>query len=187
MESERIVRNMLRKRKLGALCFIIVITLMLAVGCSLNNVNKDTSSEVLQEEKQKENKLFWEQSVPKGTTAVIINKLNDEEYKSFKSITKLYLDDSKEKILLVAAVDGLDIEVWSVEYDGSKLVNKELKFEKKNTEKNFALDLQCYRPEGIPVYKIKVSSSEGSLEYPISFRDGKDGPKDIEYLTYGME
>lgn len=181
------VKSMERKRKVGALGFIIAITSMLIVGCSLNNVNKDTSAGVLQEETQKESKLFWEQGMPKDTAAVIINKLSDEEYKSFESVTKLYLDDSKEKILLVAAVDGLDIEVWSVEYDGSKLVDKELKFEKKNTEKNFALELQCYRPEGIPVYKIKISSREGSLEYPISFRDGKDGPKDIEYLAYGME
>jgi signal peptidase I len=138
-------------------------------------------------EENVENKLFWEENAPKDTAAVIINKLSDEEHRSFKNITKISLDESQEKILLVSAADGMDIQVFSVEYDGSKLVDKELKFEKKNTEKNFALELQCYRPEGIPSYRIKISSSSGSLEYPISFRDGKDGTKDMEYLTYGMK
>ncbi|WP_346889705.1 hypothetical protein [Clostridium sp. UBA1056] len=35
------------------------------------------------------------------------------------------------------------------------------------------MELQFYRPEGIPNYKIKISSSSGSLEHLISFRDGK--------------
>ncbi|WP_142415585.1 hypothetical protein [Hathewaya massiliensis] len=208
---------MISKKKLGTLCFIITMTLMSAVGCSANKEDKGISSSKSQEEKQKnsneknnkenkenkqenknennqnnkkegeQNKFFWEENMPKDTAALIINKLNDNQYESFKDIAKVSLDDSKEKIFLVCAADGVDIQVWTVEYVEDKLVEKQLKFEKKNAKKNSALELQCYRPEGIPNYKIKISSSSGSLEYPISFRDGKDGPKDIEYLTYGMK
>lgn len=163
---------------------ILGIVIVFAMGCSTNEKNNQISSITSnQVDKQEEEVYFWENNKPEDTVAVIINNFTDDQYSIFEDIKKIVLDDSKEGILIVAAKDDVNIEIWTVDFVEDKIVDKELKFEKKSAQRNFAIELQGYRSEGIPNYKIKVSNNLGSLEYYLIF-DGKNGTPDIEYLTY---
>lgn len=168
------------KRRMRVLSLILSMVILCLAGCS--SKDKDDTPTSANGDAEQGQGMFWESNITDDTIAVIVNKFTDKQYKSIGETTKLVLDDSKEKILLVSAGDNTNIEVWSVDYVDDKLVEKELKYEMKAAKKNAVVEMQVTRAESIPAYKIKLSNSKGNLEYLLTY-DGKDGTPDIEYLT----
>lgn len=179
------------KIKRSILCFIIAAIAVLSVGCSSrDNDDKDLSSSIadaLNQQNGTSSNFFWENGMTDDTIAIIVNRYTEEQYKSLGETTKVVLqDESNEKFLIVSAEDNTNVEIWSVDYENDKFVEKELECEMTAIKKNTVVEVQASRSEGTPTYKIKFSNSKGELEYYLT-ENLKDGNPNIEYLTIDIQ
>ena len=173
------------KRRIRVLSLILAMVMLCLAGCSSKDKD-DTPTSANGDAAMQGQAMFWENDLTDDTIAVIINKITDEQYEALGETTKLVLDDSKEKVILVSAGDNTNIEVWSVDYVDDKAVEKELMYEMKDAKKNAVVEMQVARAESIPAFKIKLSNSKGSLEYLLTY-NGKDSVPSIEYLTIDIK
>lgn len=154
---------------------------------TVGEVSSDSSNEIENEiENNKELAIdyFWQDEMTDDTVAVIVNNITDEEYSSLNNVETVILGDSTEGIVAVAAIDEINMEIWSLEYSGDELKEKEMIHKRKNMKANEAINIETLIPEGIPSYKIKGSSSKGDFEYIIQY-DGLNGGNHLEYISYG--
>lgn len=168
------------KYKLMALCSVVVASSMVIGGCSLKLNDIQTSGTNIEQ-----TQALWQTNMPSDTVAVVLNDLTKSQIKSLGEIEKVSLDDGKDSFIFATAVDGVDVQVWSVKLEGDTLVNNELKFEKKSANKDFFLELEAERADSIPTYKIVVGDSTHTLEYLIT-NNGSEDTKAIEYLSYQL-
>ena len=117
---------------------------------------------------------------------MIVNNITDEEYSSLNNVETVILGDTTEGIVAVAAIDGIDMEIWSLEYSEDELKEKEMIHKRKSMKVNEAINIETLIPEGTPSYKIKGSSSQGDFQYIIQY-NGLNGGKHIEYISYGVD
>ena len=129
---------------------------------------------------------FWQDKITDDTVAVIVNNITDEEYSSLNNVETVILGDTTEGIVAVAAIDGIDMEIWSLEYSEDELKEKEMIHKRKSMKVNEAINIETLIPEGTPSYKIKGSSSQGDFQYIIQY-NGLNGGKHIEYISYGVD
>ena len=129
---------------------------------------------------------FWQDKITYDTVAVIVNNITDEEYSSLNNVETVILGDTTEGIVAVAAIDGIDMEIWSLEYSEDELKEKEMIHKRKSMKVNEAINIETLIPEGTPSYKIKGSSSQGDFQYIIQY-NGLNGGKHIEYISYGVD
>lgn len=178
---------MIKTKKL--LSVILVLTTLVFFGCSdkANDELTDGGENTNITEEKGEKNYFWENGVADDTIAIIVNKYTKEQYKNIdEPISVILQEDSKNKILIVAADDNTTVEIWSGKYENDKFIDETLEFEMKDIKKNVAIEVQGERSETIPQYKIKFSNSKGKLEYFLS-DNLKEGNPDLEYLAIDIK
>lgn len=180
------------------ICFII------SVGCKkIDSVIEDNSSSIFEEENKyipnidkndiEENnneegealEYFWQTGITDDTAMVIVNNITNEEYNTLNKVENIILYDTTEGIVVIAAMDNIDMEIWSIEYSGDSIVEEEMIHKRENMKVNEAIKIETYIPEGLPNCKIKGSSSRGDFEYIIQY-NGINGGDHLEYVSYGI-
>ena len=146
---------------------------------TISDISSDISNDI-------ENEIKNNKELATDTVAVIVNNITDEEYSSLNNVETVILGDTTEGIVAVAAIDGIDMEIWSLEYSEDELKEKEMIHKRKSMKVNEAINIETLIPEGTPSYKIKGSSSQGDFQYIIQY-NGLNGGKHIEYISYGVD
>ncbi|MEA4988822.1 MAG: hypothetical protein VB095_12260 [Anaerovorax sp.] len=146
--------------------FIILMSMAFLSGCSGNS---------------SESSFF--KDAPEKAIGLIVNLPTPEQRLEYKVSETLYLDETDEKILFIPRYEHTTIDIYALEYD-EKIENLSDKKIYSNTDskKDFCLELQAIRPEGIPNYKISIGlPNDLQKEYIFSY-DGKDGNPNMEYI-----
>ena len=156
---------------------------------TISDISSDISNDIeneIKNNKELATDYFWQDKITDDTVAVIVNNITDEEYSSLNNVETVILGDTTEGIVAVAAIDGIDMEIWSLEYSEDELKEKEMIHKRKSMKVNEAINIETLIPEGTPSYKIKGSSSQGDFQYIIQY-NGLNGGKHIEYISYGVD
>ena len=156
---------------------------------TISDISSDISNDIeneIKNNKELATDYFWQDKITDDTVAVIVNNITDEEYSSLNNVETVILGDTTEGIVAVAAIDGIDMEIWSLEYSEDELKEKEMIHKRKSMKVNEAINIETLIPEGTPSYKIKGSSSQGDFQYIIQY-NGMNGGKHIEYISYGVD
>ena len=156
---------------------------------TISDISSDISNDIeneIKNNKELATDYFWQDKITDDTVAVIVNNITDEEYSSLNNVETVILGDTTEGIVAVAAIDGIDMEIWSLEYSEDELKEKEMIHKRKSMKVNEAINIETLIPEGTPSYKIKGSSSQGDFQYIIQY-NGFNSGKHIEYISYGVD
>ena len=96
---------------------------------------------------------FWQDKITDDTVAVIVNNITDEEYSSLNNVETVILGDTTEGIVAVAAIDGIDMEIWSLEYSEDELKEKEMIHKRKSMKVNEAINIETLIQKGLQVIR----------------------------------
>lgn len=190
-------------KKKHLLNFILIICLAFVMGCSKidsliesnsENLSKDntdtiiesstTTDDVILNSEVSDSDCFWKENIVDDTAMIIVSNITDKEMNTLNNVENIILNKDGEEIVVVAAIDDVTMEIWSVEYADNNLVEKELVHKRTNMKKNEAINIKAVLPEGIPNYKIKGNCNKGNFEYDIASHDGKNGDTHLQYISY---
>ena len=96
---------------------------------TISDISSDISNDIeneIKNNKELATDYFWQDKITDDTVAVIVNNITDEEYSSLNNVETVILGDTTEGIVAVAAIDGIDMEIWSLEYSEDELKEKEM-------------------------------------------------------------
>lgn len=175
----------------------LVLMLSLLFGCSVaptdsndtSNVSDDSlnNSSLVDENEQQNNayntNFIQFANAPEDAIALIVN-LPMPEQRSLLNVSEcLYLQDTDEKIILIPRYEHASIKIYSVEgYVEQEGFSVNEIYSNLDCDKDFSIELQVIRSEGIPNYKICISLLNGNeKEYFLSY-DGMNGNPNIEYV-----
>ena len=91
---------------------------------TISDISSDISNDIeneIKNNKELATDYFWQDKITDDTVAVIVNNITDEEYSSLNNVETVILGDTTEGIVAVAAIDGIDMEIWSLEYSEDEL------------------------------------------------------------------
>ncbi|WP_291579599.1 hypothetical protein [Clostridium sp. UBA6640] len=173
--------NIYERKNFSFIIVLIVITIfssIILVGCkdngeidSKSNTAKSSSSfEVLGKD------------TPEDTVLLIVNNPSSDQLKLVTISENLELDETNEQILLIPRSTNSTLSIWSLEFTDNNLVPNKKIYECEKTPENFVLSTKLIRPEGIPQYKVEITSGDLTSEYIFSY-DGKNGTPNIEYIS----
>lgn len=173
---------MVCKRKNYLFIIVIIVSTIfnsiILVGCKSNREidsksNTSNSSSPFQ---------TFEKDIPEDVMLLIVNNPSSDQLKSVTISENLKLDETNEQILLIPKNTNLTISIWSLEFTDNSLVPNKKIYECEKTPENFVLSTKLIRPEGIPQYKVEITSENLTSEYIFSY-DGKNGTSNIEYIS----
>lgn len=170
--------------------FMIVIMVVLS-GCGKTTTDSDSgespdstsnNSNQQQEEVQNNNFSLFKDA-PDDAIALVVNQPTTEQLTQIKMQETLNLQDTEEKIIFIPRYEHTAVELYKVEDINEAGEMTTSKFYSDNDcGKDFALELQAIRPEGMPNYKLQIKLPDGTeKEYYISY-NGKDGNPNLEYI-----
>ena len=122
---------------------------------TISDISSDISNDIeneIKNNKELATDYFWQDKITDDTVAVIVNNITDEEYSSLNNVETVILGDTTEGIVAVAAIDGIDMEIWSLEYSEDELKEKEMIHKRKSMKVNEAINIETLIPEGTPSY-----------------------------------
>ncbi len=120
--------------------------------------------------------------IPENAMLLIVNNPSSDQLKSVTISENLKLDETNEHILLIPKNTNSTISIWSLEFKDNNLVPNKKIYECEKTPENFVLSTKLIRPEGIPQYKVEITSENLTSEYIFSY-NGKNGTPNIEYVS----
>ncbi|ARC86068.1 putative lipoprotein [Clostridium argentinense CDC 2741] len=177
--------NIYERKNFSFIIILIVITIfssIILVGCKENreissksNTAKASSSfEVLGKD------------TPEDTVLLIVNNPSSDQLKLVTISENLELDETSEQILLIPRNTNSTISIWSLKFTDNNLVPNKKIYECEKTPENFVLSTKLISPEGIPQYKVEITSENLTSEYIFSY-DGKNGTPNIEYISANIK
>ncbi|MBN7773127.1 hypothetical protein [Clostridium aminobutyricum] len=171
----------------------IVLLMMLLSGCSGaptdtnngDNSGKSTDNDnQVEEQKEGQNSNFNQfKDAPDDAIALLINLPTSDQRSLLKIQETLYLQDTEEKIIVIPRDAHASVELYTVD-DISEAgdITASKFYTNEDCGKDFAMELQAIRPEGLPNYKLLIQLPNGTeKEYFISY-NGKDGNPNLEYI-----
>ena len=111
---------------------------------TISDISSDISNDIeneIKNNKELATDYFWQDKITDDTVAVIVNNITDEEYSSLNNVETVILGDTTEGIVAVAAIDGIDMEIWSLEYSEDELKEKEMIHKRKSMKVNEAINI----------------------------------------------
>ncbi len=173
---------MVCKRKNYLFIIVIIVSTIfnsiILVGCK-NNREIDSKSNTSNSTSPFET---FGKDIPEDVMLLIVNNPSSDQLKSVTISENLKLDETNEQILLIPKNTNSTISIWSLEFTDNNLVPNKKIYECEKTPENFVLSTKLSRPEGIPQYKVEITSENLTSEYIFSY-DGKNGTPDIEYIS----
>lgn len=124
--------------------------------------------------------------IPEDVMLLIVNNPSSDQLKLVTINENFKLDETNEQILLIPKNTNSTISIWSLEFTDNNLVPNKKIYECEKTPENFVLSATLIRPEGIPQYKVKITSENLTSEYIFSY-DGKNGTPNIEYISANIK
>lgn len=181
-------------KKILVLALILILTLLIS-GCSGDTKDlSDTNNEPVvvvdnstiedgNEQEQSENNVNFNKFVgaPEGAVALIINLPTSEQRLQLNVSEVLKLQETDEKIIFIPKYEHSNIKVYSMDIDGDVGNLNEI-YSNPDCDKEFSLELQTLRSEGIPNYKIVINSPNNAEKEYLLISDGKNGNPNIEYI-----
>lgn len=161
--------------KIGFVLLILVSVFL--SGCI--NEEKETS-------KAKDNKvvsqlqLLHEEDIPDNMAMFVVVEPDKTEIDKIKHLEKFKIEEGQQ-ILIIPAYNDATVKIVEVSLEKNNLVEKSVVYEQVNTEDEFGLLLETFRPEGVPRHKVVVEYEDESVKYLISY-NGKDGDAQFEYV-----
>lgn len=173
--------NIYEGKKISFIIILIVIIIfssIILVGCK-NNREIDSKPNTVKSPPAFE---VLEKDTPEDIALLIVNNPSSDQLKLVTISENLELDETNEQILLIPKNTNSTISIWSLKFADNNLVSNKKIYECEKTPENFVLSTKLIRPEGIPQYKVEITSENSNSEYIFSY-DGKNGTPNIEYIS----
>lgn len=183
------------KRILSIIILIFIISFAF-IGCKTNekSIDKSKTNVAVSESSNSDNKVqkdsknsalkiltSKEEIINDLAIAVILTSPDKSQLDQVSNLSKLVIDKSGDKILILPIKNGTNIRIEKVKYEDSKLITESIVSENKNTPDGYGLYLTAPRSEGIPLYQIVISDKDTSSTYILQY-NGKDETPPIEWI-----